>query len=117
MLPPAFWPTRPSARSDNAARDKLRGKPRGKLDSAPTLACPLGGRIYPERQKTCARLNRAGHQRGPRSSPDGSDTFANAAWAIFRVRFDTATDDRETSSPSSTHFAPAIRGKRETRTR
>jgi hypothetical protein len=40
----------------------------------------------------------------------------SAACAIFRVRFETGTDDRETSSLSKTHFVPGIRGSRETRT-
>jgi hypothetical protein len=42
--------------------------------------------------------------------------FSSAACAIFRVRFETATDDREINSLSKTDFVPGIRGSRETRT-
>jgi hypothetical protein len=51
-----------------------------------------------------------------RCLPAGTGS-SSAACAIFRVRFEAATDDRETNSPSKTHFVPVIRGSRETRTR
>jgi hypothetical protein len=51
-----------------------------------------------------------------RCLPAGTGS-STAACAIFRVRFEAATDDRETNSPSKTHFVPVIRGSRETRTR